>query len=129
MEVLAPRLKELLALRGIRFEEMEIVDRYAVEIPARCRLSLELYGVGQEVGGNGVLSAVTRRIIRHLDEVDRSLRDLVAFVPLWQRGIEGRRALLLVRGGRDGQAGQGSPPDQPPPPRDPDYGPWESDLS
>lgn len=127
-EVLAPRLKELLALRGIRFEEMEVVDRYGVELPTRCRIAAELYAVAAELDGDQAGRAhVARRIAAQLDEIDRYLRDLVAFVPLWLRGIEGRRALLLVRGGRDPREGDAA--GNPPPPRDAKIGGWEEDLA
>ena len=36
------------ALRGVRFYEMELLDRYAIEIPTQCRLLLEIHEVGSE---------------------------------------------------------------------------------
>lgn len=139
-DTLAPRLKELLALRGIRFEEMEIVDRYAVEVPVRCRLTAELHAAAIEIGDTAearlAVAVLCRRAAAQLEEVDRTLRDLVAFVPLWLAGIEGRRALLLVRGGKDARdfAGRGrehgvtTADDEPPPPRDPRPADWEDEL-
>jgi|CXWL01.1.fsa_nt_gi hypothetical protein len=123
IDTLAPRLKELLALRGIRFEEMEIVDRYAVEIPARCRMASELHAAAGEEGIGPALPILTRRAAMQLEEVDRFLRDLKAFVPLWLAGIEGRRALLLVRSSRDGHED-----DRPPAPRDTRPSDFEDDL-
>lgn len=114
---LTPKLKELLALRGIRFYEMEILDRHAFEIPHRCRLVLELHatvtgaieGIKTAVGASqpekeqGVRdlihchAAFGRQIAARLEEIDTVLRDLVAFVPLWVEAVEKRRALLLKR--------------------------------
>lgn len=114
---LTPRLKEVLALRGVRFHEMEILDRYAVEIPVYCRLLLELHDTGSSAlaamketrseGGNDSMqnvrdllachAAISHRIVGLLVKVDKSLQDLVAFLPLWLQAIERRRALLLRR--------------------------------
>jgi len=115
--LLTAMLKEILALRGIRFDELEALDRYAFEIPARCHMLIELYETAQQVAEEVVArarssdGAITRRIdeltASHavlsrrmadlLDELDRSFRDLMAFVPLWLENIELRRALLLTR--------------------------------
>ncbi len=117
-EVLTPKLKEVLALRGIRFYEMEILDRYASEIPTQCRVLLELYatsrktiealkrGVGDSLREReqGVRDLETchaelsDRLVSLMREVDTILRDLVAFVPIWLDGITNRRALLLKGG-------------------------------
>ena len=114
---LTPKLKEILPLRGVRFYEMELLDRYAMEIPTRCRLLLDLHDVGSETidvikasaGGSrqereqnvkdllschGVLS---RRLVVLIREIEKLLQDLVAFVPLWLEAVENRRALLLKR--------------------------------
>jgi hypothetical protein len=115
---LTPKLKEVLALRGVRFYEMEILDRYAFEIPHRCRVLQELYdtaleateGIKAAVGASpadreqGVRdlvhchAAFSRRIASQLSEIDTVLRDLLAFMPLWIEAVEKRRALLLRRG-------------------------------
>ena len=112
---LAPKLKEVLALRGIRFYEMEILDRYAVEIPTQCRVLLELHAVGrraiEDMKGafDGSLpereqivrdleichAAFSARLVALMREVDTELQDLHAFVPIWLDGITKRRALLL----------------------------------
>jgi len=114
---LTPKLKEILALRGIRFYEMEILDRYAFEIPHYCRLVLDLHetaleaveGIKASVGATaaeqeqGVRdlihchAACGRRVAARLEEIDTVLRDLVAFVPLWIEAVEKRRAMLLKR--------------------------------
>lgn len=114
---LTPKLREVLSLRGVRFYEMEILDRYTFDIPARCRVLLELYetssdaldGIRDSVGESreereqGVRdlirchAAFGRRMAAQMTEVDKALRDLVAFIPLWLEAIEKRRALLLRR--------------------------------
>ena len=112
---LTPRLQEILALRGIRFHEMELLDDYAFEIPAHCRTITEIYQAGREAidvlraaSGDSreererSLSALVRchaafseRLVRQLSALDRALQDLWVFVPIWLRSIERRRALLL----------------------------------
>lgn len=109
---LAPRLREVLALRGIRFNELEILDRYSIEIPILCRLVLEIQLAGRD--GLAVLAdappsmrlaldrAISQRLLTRVEDIDAHLRDLVAFIPLWIRGLEQRRALLLHRSSTDG---------------------------
>jgi len=114
---LTPKLKEVLALRGVRFHEMEILDRYACDVPVYCRLLLELHDTGSSAAaamlaalaephadraqnGRDLLAchaAVSHRIVGLMVKVDKSLQDLVAFLPLWLQAIEKRRALLLRR--------------------------------
>jgi hypothetical protein len=114
---LIPKLKEILALRGIRFDEMEVLDRYTLEIPANCQLLLEGHGVARELlsslereaGGSLAernqcardLTACHRilslRLARRMDTIETALSDLAAFIPLWLTSIERRRALLLRR--------------------------------
>ncbi|MDX1502147.1 MAG: hypothetical protein R3325_07275 [Thermoanaerobaculia bacterium] len=114
---LTPQLKEALAQRGIRFDEMEALDRYAFEIPAACRLLKELDRAARQVTDE-ILTRARRdpgrwpdrveelvaahaifasRIAILLRDLDRSFRDLLAFVPLWLESIGLRRALLLTR--------------------------------
>src|SRR6266853_6154532 len=96
---------------------MEILDRYAAEIPVYCRLLLELHDTGcsavaamqatlpdSPAGSSQNLrdlsacnAAVSHRLVGLLVKVDKSLQDLVAFLPLWLQEIEKRRALLLRR--------------------------------
>jgi hypothetical protein len=115
IEVLTPKLKEVLALRGIRFYEMEILDRYAVEIPTQCRILIDLQATGRravealERGREGSPTERERsrrdvdschaifaaRMVELMREIDTELQDLHAFVPIWLDGITKRRALLL----------------------------------
>jgi hypothetical protein len=121
---LTPKLQEVLALRGVRFHEMEILDRYAAEIPTHCRMLGELHETAtaaglamrdatgtsaaeREQGARDLAAfhaAVARRMIDLMASIDKSLRDLTAFLPIWLQGIEKRRALLLRRGYDDGGA-------------------------
>ena len=123
---LTPKVKEILPLRGVRFYEMELLDRYASELPTRCRLALELHETGMEaveamkaspagsrqereqnvrdlLAGHAALS---RRVSGLLGDVDKLLQDLVAFVPLWLEAVEKRRALLLKRSAEERGHGQ-----------------------
>lgn len=114
---LTPKLKEILPLRGVRFYEMELLDRYAMEIPTRCRILIDLHEAGSEMidalkGSVGsswqereqnvkdLLSChavLSRRLVHLISDIERLLQDLVAFVPLWLEAVEKRRALLLKR--------------------------------
>jgi hypothetical protein len=129
---LAPKLKEVLALRGIRFHEMEILDRLAAELPEQCQVVLALYEAAREATSQMKLSSgkdrpereqnvrdlllchgvFAGRMARFLSEIDKTLRDLVAFVPLWLDGIEMRRALLLKRAGLADNQQDGQPENQ-----------------
>ena len=115
IEELTPRLNEMLALRGVRFYEMEILDQYADAIPTKATLILELGSTGRKAiefikeglgDSDGERSqnlrdlidlhaVLSRRIVALLSEIDRSLQDLWLFIPIWLQNIEKRRALLL----------------------------------
>ena len=117
IEKLTPKLTEILALRGIRFDEMEILDEYAIEIPTKARLALELGHTGRRaievVKGTPrespqereqnirdlvkLHAVISRRITSLLSSIDRNLQDLWVFVPIWLQNIERRRALILKR--------------------------------
>lgn len=102
---LVPKLHEVLALRGIRFEELEVIDRYASDLPLKCREILFLHEMAQEIldGLETETDAVlchrvfAERMARRVREIDEQLHDLVSFLPLWLSGIEKRRALLFRR--------------------------------
>lgn len=114
---LTPKLKEILPLRGVRFYEMELLDRYATEIPTRCRMAIELHEMGSEaiegIKGSAQRSreekeqevrdllaahaVFSRRLAGLVRDVDKLLQDLVAFAPLWLEAVEKRRALLLKK--------------------------------
>lgn len=102
---LVPKLHEVLALRGIRFDELEVIDRYATEIPLLCREILALHEIAGELldhleaeADAGLCQQVlSRRMAGRVREIDERLHDLVSFLPLWLSGIEKRRALLFRR--------------------------------
>jgi hypothetical protein len=110
----APKLKGIVGLRGIRFDELEVLQAHAGELPESCRLVEELHATAcailntladsLETGDrretrrpavDTVERALCSRIIRCLRMVEDELRDLSAFVPLWLRSVEQRRALIL----------------------------------
>ncbi len=115
IDLLTPKLKEVLALRGIRFYEMEILDRYATQVPTQCRVLMELHATGRLVidgmksSFKGSLpereqsvrdleschATISGRLVQLMREIDTELQDLYAFVPIWLDGITKRRALLL----------------------------------
>ena len=117
-EGLTPKLREVLALRGIRFDEMEIIDGHSFEIPAITREVQSLWTLirdikstlmlldAKEDQGEGDIyrpvettrKAVISRMAIRLTEIDNALRDLVAFIPLWLNGVKSRRALFLGQG-------------------------------
>jgi|GEM_PF-914345 hypothetical protein len=133
LEVLAekvtPKLKEVLALRGVRFYEMEILDRYTVDIPTRCQIIQELWQTGREAAESikvgrdagrrqreqsvqdlmSCHAVLSQRLAALLMEVNRALQDLMAFLPLWLQGIQRRRALLLRRTVNGKEPGRSSP--------------------
>ncbi len=117
LNTLTPKMKGVLALRGIRFYEMEILDRYTIEIPTKCRMLVEIHDLGceaidkiqRQVGRSHdqleqcgrdletCHAVCSERMAALMTEIDKYLRDLIAFVPLWLEGIERRRALILRR--------------------------------
>jgi hypothetical protein len=100
---LTPRLKEAVALRGIRYAELEVVDRWASDLPAHCHVTLELFDVAARARDHGAPpaphweQALLGRARTLLGELDGMLKDLRAFQPLWRQGIGNRRALAFRR--------------------------------
>lgn len=102
---LVPKLHEVLALRGIRFDELEVVDRYAAEVPLLCREILALYEIAgdfldvleTEADTEACQRILGHRMAERVREIDERLHDLVSFLPLWLTGIEKRRALMFQR--------------------------------
>lgn len=129
LEGLVPRIHEVLALRGIRFDEMEVLDRYSTEVPVRCETLVALYesardtlermaaDIGESLPEREQAArdrelcqaAFGHRLGVLLNQVDQSLRDLVAFVPLWLGNIEKRRALMFQRMERRDNGSEGPP--------------------
>jgi hypothetical protein len=121
---LTPKLKGILALRGIRFYEMEILDRHAVNLPIWCQQAVEVHSAACDVidvvvgdaGASGQSehlwslrrrceTTLTSRLVKILGDINGCVRDLAAFIPLWLSGIEKRRALMLRRAGIEDAAG------------------------
>lgn len=115
---LTPRIKEVLALRGIRFDEMDTLDHYSSEIPAKCQVLTIVHetarnALGEIKAATGESSfdareqkvadllachaVFSQRMAAVMSDIARALRDLMAYVPLWLESIENRRALLLER--------------------------------
>ena len=114
---LSPRLNEILALRGIRFDELEILDDYAIEIPTKAKMVIEIVDLGRRAVDQmkrdatddrslreqnlhdliTVHAVLSRRLVSLLTDLDRRLSDLWVFVPIWLENIERRRALMLRR--------------------------------
>jgi hypothetical protein len=104
-EQLTPLLKEVVALRGIRFAELEVVDRWASELPIRCHVVLELWSVAglADLEHDGAITtrgarAILLRARELVGELDGLLKDLRAFLPVWRSGLVHRRALAFRRG-------------------------------
>jgi hypothetical protein len=109
------KLNELLTLRGIRFDEMELLDLYAREFPAKYHQLTALYTTGQDISRRIRASTPAVRAQREQSVVDllhvhaaiavqvadladashRMLLDLDVFLPIWHRSVGERRALLL----------------------------------
>jgi len=110
---LAPRLMGIMGLRGIRIDELDVLQAHGVQLPESCRRAVELYTTAGDVleamaaslrpvddetaraAIEGVERVLCSRMTSCLQEVEDELRDLAAFVPLWLRSVEQRRALIL----------------------------------
>lgn len=110
----APKLQGIIGLRGIRIDELEVLQSHASELPESCRTVNELYVMAGEileklresddrsfdqVARAGTIDTVelvlSSRIIARLRAIEDEVRDLAAFIPLWLRSVENRRALML----------------------------------
>ncbi|MFQ5527356.1 MAG: hypothetical protein ACE5GX_13970 [Thermoanaerobaculia bacterium] len=117
IEGLAPKLKEVLALTGIRYDEMEPLDEYAFKVPHNCYLLRETYELGRrsieelktrpatgfdERAGRVEDLLASHRVIGSflldvMTRIEQSIQDLLAYVPIWLNAIEKRRALMLTK--------------------------------
>ncbi|MFQ5526228.1 MAG: hypothetical protein ACE5GX_08185 [Thermoanaerobaculia bacterium] len=109
------KLHEVLALRGIRFDEMEVLDHYARALPEKYHQLTALYEIGHRIAERIKATApgswpqreqsLTDLLHTHAVTGDRvatlaqaihsMILDLDAFLPIWYRSIGERRALLL----------------------------------
>ncbi len=114
LDELTPLLKEILAQRGIRFDEMEMLDRYTIDLPTQCNIVLELYATAQELTERIMVESqrsaqeriaeltsshqiLGQRTANLIDSIAHGLEELGTFVPIWLKHIELRRALLLKK--------------------------------
>lgn len=104
LETLVPLLKDIRAMEGIRYDEMQILDSYLLALPAACYPVIELQATGCSLAernlaaGEASLMAdvqalLMERLNRQVTQIDGSLEDLTSFVALWLTGISHRRAL------------------------------------
>ncbi len=100
-KALLPHLREVLTLKGIRVSEIELVEGQGTHLQSECALALELHSLATRIGGESGSAAAVAVLASRLSEILSSIsfriRDLGAFLPLWERGISQRRALLLKR--------------------------------
>ncbi len=114
-KILTPKLKEMLMLRRIRLDELELLALYASQIPRVSALVVEIHGAGQELihrvlaetPERGPEREQTARILRACHEVyshqiahltsdlGKALQDLRVFVVFWLENVKKRRALVL----------------------------------
>jgi hypothetical protein len=117
MEDLMPKLKEVLSLRSIRINDMEVLDAHALSISSDCRSLLETYAIGRgvieelkRVAGptlearerrvDSLVSChrvVSARMVELLSRLHASLRALAQYIADSKVGIEGRRALMYAK--------------------------------
>ncbi len=117
IEGLSPKLKEVLAMTGIRYDEMEPLDEYAFKVPHNCYLLRETCELGRrsidELMARPVKTIEDRarrvddllashRVISGflldvMTRIEQSIEDLLAYVPIWLNAIERRRALMLTK--------------------------------
>lgn len=106
---LGPRLREVLTLEGIRVQEIDLIEGFLEATLPDAVLAGEISRLGQRLrreierssGSPAASRAADRllaaRLAEILERIDARLLDLVSFLPLWERGIGQRRALLVER--------------------------------
>jgi hypothetical protein len=112
---LSSRLMEVLALRGIRFREMEVIDRNAGEVPRATRAISEVYDTSRAVVDQlkasrgdtldarqarveslqACHSTASIKLIDLLERIEEVIESLSTYVPQWLEEIEKRRGLGL----------------------------------
>ena len=104
LETLVPQLKDVRAMEGIRYDEMQVLDEYLMSLPAACHTVIELQGVGRTLVEReskeaeaaliaDLQSLLAKRLSYQVSRIDGALDDLSAFVGIWRAGISHRRAL------------------------------------
>lgn len=104
METLVPQLKEVRAMEGIRYDEMQVLDGFLMDLPAACRTIMELQAVGRSFMDKKasddeaslieeMQAMISDRLRSQMATIGSSLSDLSTFVGIWRAGISNRRAL------------------------------------
>ncbi len=108
---LVPDIRRVRGLRGIRLDELDLLSHYAEDIPQLAHSIREVHDAAVAAlarlagGGDGQSTAAIEEVFaermgRLMGQLDDLLCDFAAFVPIWRRNVEQRRALLLrERGG------------------------------
>ena len=111
------KLREVLSLRGIRFDDMKTLEVFADGISHRCNSLLEVYRVGRDVIENvkaargttleereqsvkdliNCHEAISAPLIDLTSTLNALVRDLANYVPTWMANIENRRSLMLSK--------------------------------
>ena len=105
----------MLGLRGIRFDELQILGEFTGEVPSLCGIIGELRATGTALidlfsdspfdSPDGELTSsvlehvqaeMCTRLAHRLEELYVRVADLVSLVPLWRNDLSRRRALLLI---------------------------------
>ena len=114
-EEVAGKLSVVLALHGIRFEELELLHGHSRELPLHCRGLEVLNQAARETVAAIKSSAPTHRagreqaveslttchdsfahqMLEHARTIHETLMDLSAFLPIWLGNISKRRSMLL----------------------------------
>ena len=90
-------------------QEIELIDRFVAQVAPDCALAVELTDFGAKLLASLPEPArpvagrlVAERLADVLSRIDLRIRDLAAFLPIWEDGVARRRALVLQRqlGGR-----------------------------
>lgn len=114
-EAVAGKLSVVLALHGIRFEELELLHEHARELPLNCR-ALEVLNRSAREAVTAIKSSApehrqgreqavealsachdsfSRQMLSHTRKIHNVLMDLAAFLPIWLGNISKRRSMLL----------------------------------
>jgi hypothetical protein len=111
------KIREVLSLRGIRFDDMKTLEVFADGISHHCNSLLEVYRAGRDVVENvkaargttleereqsvkdliSCHEAISARLIDLTSTLNALVRDLATYVPTWKASIENRRALMLSK--------------------------------
>ena len=114
-EAVADNLGVILALQGIRFEELELLHEHSRELPLHCRALEVINRAAREAvtaikssapdnraGREQAVEALTafhesfsHQMLGHARKIHELLMDLAAFLPIWQGNLSKRRSMLL----------------------------------